>query len=371
MKSNQNYLIQSNYFTKSILKDITEIQKDIIYYIQTVINFRDNNPPEFVVFNYNDFLKYKKVSRNNTYSPNEIIDFCEKLKEINGVFFNKQNNKIISFNLIDHLEIRPEESEQFEIYLTKIGKVFFYEKFATEYAKESKIQYTQIERNIIDLKGDKRKKFFELLSQFKETGMYRVSLKELRDLLGFNSYEQDVNKAHAKGETILDNIGQLQLYFQDETPNDWKVVEILKRWADFKRFFLHPTIEELNKNSNLDISNIRYEVAKTGTKITGLTFRFQRRFVKEELSPDMKVALTHFLSLGLTETQILFLFQRIGHTVMYDRQNKAMTFNYNYDDSNSPYYRRKIWFDNETRAEIKNVGGFLYEKVFPELKQKN
>ena len=89
MKSNQNYLIQSNYFTKSILKDITEIQKDIIYYIQTVINFRDNNPPEFVVFNYNDFLKYKKVSRNNTYSPNEIIDFCEKLKEINGVFFNK------------------------------------------------------------------------------------------------------------------------------------------------------------------------------------------------------------------------------------------------------------------------------------------
>ena len=56
---------------------------------------------------------------------------------------------------------------------------------------------------------------------------------------------------------------------------------------------------------------------------------------------------------------------------MYERQNKAMTFNYNYDDANSPYYRRKTWFDNETKAEIKNVGGFLYEKVFPELKQKN
>lgn len=45
-----NYLIQSNYFTKSILKGVTEIQKDIIYFIQSRINFSEENPTGTVVF---------------------------------------------------------------------------------------------------------------------------------------------------------------------------------------------------------------------------------------------------------------------------------------------------------------------------------
>lgn len=356
-----NYLIQSSVFTKTVLNDISEIQKDIIYFLQTQINFREENPTGEVNFDYKSFLAYKNVDRSMTYSPVEIFHFCNKLREINGVIYNIQTKDIEFFNIIDKIKLNESNPESFTVVFASWGKIFFYEKFAKEYAKQSKIQYTQIEKNIIDLKGDKRKKLFELLSMYKETGLYRVSVKELKTLLGFMIFDSpnldDV-------PTGVREEKQLKLFFEDREPKK----EILKRWAEFKRVFLDPAINDFNSNSKLDIRNIKYEVRKMGTKITGIDFKFEKRLQIELLSEEQKTSLKFFTSIGLTEKQVIFLFQRIGLEEMHVRFNNELTFNNHYENKESKYFRQKSWFRTSTREEIKNVAGFLYENVFTELK---
>jgi plasmid replication initiation protein len=208
---------------------------------------------------------------------------------------------------------------------------------------------------------------FELLSQYKKTGFYRVSLEELKTLLGFIEYEYKTDSDYQEETPQM----QLKLLSENESiPEDYKRVEYLQVWRDFKRVFLDPAIEAFNSNNKLDISNIHYEPIKTGRKITGLVFTFQKRLDEENLSREDKNALTYFQDYGLNKNQIMFLLQRIGSDLMFKRFNDAVTFNRYIDDTDSKHYRMKIWFDNKTQEPIKNLGGYLYEKVFPELKSK-
>lgn len=360
---NSNYLLQSNFFTQSVMRGVTEVQKEIIYYLQTLIDFHDKNPKEEIVFNYDNFIKYKKIAKNNTFSVAETLEMCDGLRSINGVFYNTNTKTTVFFNVIDSVSVSDENPNEFKIKFASMGKVFFYEKFALDYAEDNRIQYTQIESSIIDLKGDKRKKMFELLSQFKSTGIYRVSLEELKTLLGFIVFINEKDKS-SKSQ-------QMQLKFLFDKSNltdDYERIEYLTRWADFKRVFLDPAIADFNSNEKLDISHISYSTIKKGRKITSLHFKFQKRLDKSNLSTLHKTAVTHFTSFGLTENQVLFLLQRIGQENMYNRVNSAITFNNHFENSESKYYRRKIWFTNDTGEEIKNLSGYLYEKVFPELK---
>jgi len=364
-KNNKNYLLQSNYFTKSILKDVSEIQKDIIYFLQTQINFTESNPSGKVIFNYDKFLEYKRIDiKKNAYSPDEILSFCEGLININGIFYNKQTASTVLFNLFSDVEVNTLNSKEFTISFANFGKIFFYEKFALEYAKTSKIQYTQIESSIIDLKGDKRKKFFEILSQYKSTGFYKVSLKEFKTLLGFIVYKNEKIRETKESQQI-----QLKLLFQAEGQEYYEKQEYLKVWSEFKRVFLDPAIDDFNNNFKLDISNIKYIPIRTGRKITGLHFTFQKRLSKETLEPEMINAIQHFKEYGLNENQIMFLLQRIGYREMFNRFMNNVTFNKYYDNKESKYFHQKVWFDSSTGEEIKRLGGYLYEKVFPELKK--
>lgn len=365
-KRSGNYLIQSNYFTKSVLRDATEMQKEILYYLQSEIDFYDENATGTVTFNYERFLKYKKVKdRKNTYSTAEFFSIINGLRNINGVFYNKPTKTTVFFNLVDSVEVNDEDTNEFTIRFANFGKIFFFEKFALEYVETAKVPYTQIEKNIIDLKGEKRKKFFELLSQYKSTGIYRVSLEEFKMLLGFVEY------INTKGnqEDIGTKQMQLELLFSDESaPLEFERVEYLKAWGEFKRVFLDPAVEEINKNTKLDIDNLTYITKRTGRKITALEFRFKKKIKKESLSSDEVKAMNYFISYGLSESQVIFLFQRIGYNEMYRRLNEMITFNNSYDNPKSTHYRRKVWFENLTGNEIINLGGYMYEKMFPELK---
>lgn len=359
---NSNYLLQSNFFTQSVMRGVTEVQKEIIYYLQTLIDFHDPNPKEDIVFNYDDFLKYKKIEKKNTFSVAETFMMCDGLRSINGVFYNTNTKTTVFFNIIDSVSVSDENPNEFRIKFASMGKVFFFEKFAIDYAQNNKMSYTQIESSIIDLKGDKRKKLFELLSQFKATGIYRVSLEELKTLLGFIVFVNEKDKS-LKSEQL-----QLQFLFDKSNLTDeYERVEYLIRWADFKRVFLDPAIAEFNSNERLDISHISYNTIKNGRKITSIHFSFQKRLDKSNLSSLHKTALAHFTSYGLTEGQTIFLLQRLGHENMYNRVNSAITFNNHFDNKESKHYRRKIWFKNDTGEEIKNLSGFLYTTVFPEL----
>ncbi|AZI21518.1 replication initiation protein [Chryseobacterium taklimakanense] len=333
---NSNYLLQSNFFTQSVMRGVTEMQKDIIYYLQTLINFRDPNPEEEIIFNYNKFLEYKNVKKNSFYSVSELLEICSGLIHINGVFYNTQTKITEFFNVIDSVSVSDEDANEFIVRFAKWGKIFFYEKHALEYANKTRVQYTQIESSIIDLKGDKRKKLFELLSQFKATGIYRVSLEELKVLLGFIVYKNEKNKS----ETTK----QLQLKFLFDTKEispDYERVEYLARWSEFKRVFLDPAINDFNSNEKLDISHISYETVKVGRKITNLHFKFQKRLDINNLSEVHQTALKSFLAYGLTESQILFLLQRIGQENMFNRFNKAVTFNQHYDNKESKFIGKR------------------------------
>ena len=367
-KRNGNYLIQSNYFTKSVLRDATEMQKEILYYLQSEIDFHDPNATGIVTFNYERFLKYKKISdKKNTYSMSEFLSIINGLRNINGVFYNKPTKSTVFFNLVDSVEVSEEDTNEFVVRFANFGKIFFFEKFALEYVESSKVPYTQIERNIIDLKGEKRKKFFELLSQYKETGLYRVSLEEFKILLGFIEYvdqKGDVNVNSLSNQQL-----QLELLFnEDSKDHDFMKVEYLKIWGEFKRVFLDPAVEEINNNSKLDIDNLTYITKKTGRKITGLEFKFKKRIRIETLKQEELKCLNYFLTYGLSESQILYLLQRIGYEEMYRRLNKMLTYNSNYDNKHSSNYRRNVWIEIETNQEIQNLGGYMYEKMFPELK---
>lgn len=359
---NNNYLIQSNYFTQSVLRGVTEMQKDIIYYLQSLINFRDENPSDFIVFNYEKFLQYKRVSKNSFYSVSELLEICVGLRSINGVFYNKQTKSTVFFNIIDNVEINDENGNEFIITLAKWGKIFFFEKNAIAYANKSKVEYTQIESSIIDLKGEKRKKFFEILSQFKSSGLLKISLEELKIQLGFIVYVNEEDKSERSQQL------QLKFLFEPaEIVDGYEKVEYLKVWSEFKRVFLDPAITDFNNNKKLDISGISYKTIKVGRKVTNLHFSFPKRLDINNLSEPHKTALNHFLTFGLNESQILFLLQRIGHEHMYERFNKAVTFNNHYDNKESKFFRQKIWFENKTGNEIKNLGGFLYEKVYSDI----
>ncbi|RLJ22907.1 replication initiator protein [Chryseobacterium sp. 7] len=366
MEPNRNYLFQSNLFTKSILQDVLEIQKDIIYFLQTQINFTDPNATGKVIFNYDKFLEYKKIKvQKNTYSPDQILSFCFGLLEPKGAFYNKKTSSLVVYNLFSNVEVNDFNPKEFIITFADFGKIFFYEKFALEYAKTSKIEYTQIESNIIDLKGESRKKFFELLSQYKSTGFYKVSLEEFKTLLGFIVYIRDDEDETQESQQL-----QLKLLFQpDEKQTDFKKKEYLQSWSEFKRVFLDPAIESFNSNTKLDISNIKWTTVKSGRKITGLHFTFQKRLDKDSLEPEMMNAIKHFTEYGLKENQIMFLLQRMGYKEMYNRFMNAVTFNKSYDNKESKFYHKKVWFETESGEEIKKLGGYLYDKVFPELKK--
>jgi hypothetical protein len=361
-EKNPNFLIQSNFFTESVMRGVTEVQKDIVYYFQTIINFRDKNPSDEIIFNYDNFLVYKNIEKNNFYSISEVLDICTGLIHINGVFYNTNTKTTEFFNIIDSVSVNDKNANEFVIRFANWGKIFFYEKYALAYADKSNVQYTQIEKNIIDLKGDKRKKLFELFSQYKSTGIYNISLEQLKILLGFIVYKNHKNKSFHSQQM------QLKFLFEPmEITNDSEKVEYLVRWSEFKRVFLDPAIKEFNTNQKLDISHISYEAIKSGRKITNLHFKFQKRLDINNLSELHKSALRDFVDFGLKERQVLFLLQRIGQENMYNRFNLAVTFNNHYDNKESKFYRQKIWFNNNTKEEIKNLGGFLYEKVFPEL----
>lgn len=107
---NSNYLLQSNFFTQSVMRGVTEMQKDIIYYLQTLINFRDPNPEEEIIFNYNKFLEYKNVKKNSFYSVSELLEICSGLIHINGVFYNTQTKITEFFNVIDSVSVSDEDA---------------------------------------------------------------------------------------------------------------------------------------------------------------------------------------------------------------------------------------------------------------------
>ncbi|MCY1659295.1 replication initiation protein [Chryseobacterium sp. SL1] len=357
-----NYIKQANFLTSSVILNISEVQKDALYFIMQNIDYHSKTPTDKIIIDFDKFLSYKKVTKNNFYSIGETLQIMQGMRDIKGSFRNQYTGQFVTFNLIDNVSMNPASPNEFEVKLAEYGVIFLYEKALSEYVEKSKSflpdykkqnnsgkGFTQIEKNVVSLNSTPQKKLFEMLSRFKSKGWMRITLFDLKLSLGFITIK-------LKGTNISAEAEQLGLIFSNEETNDIEKVEKLAVFSDFKRRFLDGAIREINNNPQLDITNLKFTTIKTGNKVTTLHFTFKKKMNKENMSEEELKCYKYFIDFGLTESQIFLVLDRIGYENMY------ASFNAKIASKKSSYGYK--FYDITTNSEIKNLAGFLYEKVF-------
>jgi hypothetical protein len=279
---------------------------------------------------------------------------------VGGAFFNKINNSFISFNLFDNVQIDAENPETLIIQLGRFGKIFFFQKSLKNYIEEITpkgkplryIGHTQIDNDLSKIHGLRRKKFFEILWQFKNTGFCKIRVLELKMYLG---YIEVIDKN--SGETLSQN-DQLKFIF---IPQDqFKFKDNQAQYSYFERDFLKPAIRSINEDIDNPIRGLRIsKKSKTGRKITHLEFIFNP--LSNDLSTEELECMKHFESLNLDREQIVFLIKRIGHEEMLNRWMQNVDRRVYGENKVPKYYERK------NQKEIENISGYLYKVLFKEL----
>lgn len=359
-----NYIKQANFLTTSVFLNMTEVQKDALYFIMQNIDYHSTSPTDKIIIDFEKFLTYKDVKKNNFYSLEETKKILEGLITTKGSFRNQFTGQYVIFNLIDNITFNPKSPNELEVKLAEFGVIFLYEKALAEYVEKSKLflpdykkknsgkGFTQIEKNVASLNSASQKKLFEMLSQFKSKGWMKITLFDLKLALGFISIK-------IKDKEITPEAEQLSLIFSKEENNNIEKIERLPAFYDFKRRFLDIAINEINNNAKLDITNLKFETLKTGNKVTSLRFTFKKKLNKENMSEEETRCFNYFVGFGLTESQVFFLLNRIGYQNMYN------SFKEKIGHKKGPYGR--VFFELSTNTEIKNLPGFLYETVFADF----
>lgn len=355
------YLNQANFFTRSFLKVKKEIHKDFVYLVQSNIDFF-GEVKNVVTVNFSDYLKGKGIKKNDTYSFSEFTEIAMETKNIGGAFYNKITNSFVYYNLFDNIQIDPNNPESLKIELAKFGKVFFYQEalknYITEVTPKGKtIKYnghTQIENKAFKIKGFRRKKFFEIISQFKNTGFCKIAVLELKMYLGYIEFIDRETKVPLKPEE------QMRLVF---IPQDkYELKDSCPRYSIFERDFLIPAINSINKDHSKDINNLKISKKyKSGRRITHLEFTMNA--LGKNLTDEEKGALEMFTKCGLDKQQVFYLLKRIGYKEMYGRYMHAIERVVREGEKNAKYYER------ESKKEIENIPGYFYKVLYPELQR--
>lgn len=356
-----NYIKQANFLTSSVIFDMSEVQKDALYFIMHNIDYHAEKPTDKLKIDFEKFLEYKKVKKNNFYSIQETVQLMNGIRDIKGSFRNQYTGQFVTFNLIDNVSINPKSPNELDVTLAQYGVILLYEKALAEYVERSKSflpdyktsnsgkGFTQIEKSVVSLNSYPQKKLFEMLSRFKSKGWMKITLFDLKLALGFITIKSKTLNSDLQAE-------QLSLIFSKDENNDIEKVEKLKVFADFRKKFLNIAISEINNNPHLDITNLKVEPLKTGNKITSLYFTFKKKMNLHNMNSEELKCYEYFLSFGLAENQILHLLNRIGYENMYSMFNAKIS-------SKKDLYGYKF-FDKSTQKEINNLSGFLYENVF-------
>lgn len=360
MEIKNTYLNQANFFTRSLFKLDREIHKDIVYLIQSKIDFF-GEVRDTIQLSFDDYLNYKNIKRNDTYSFEEFYKFVGETKSVGGAFYNKINQQFVSFNIVDNVKIDSDNPECLDIKLAEFGKIFFFKKELEKYLRTitpkgkplKYVGHTQIENTVVNLKGARRKKFFEIISQFKTTGFCKISFRELKMYLG---YIEIIDK---KTRKPINHSEQLKMIFLPE--DKYEFIDSCPRYSIFERDFLKPAIKSINLDNNKDINNLMIsKKLKTGRSITHLEFTFNA--LGKELTSDEKQCLGFFKEFGLGNEQIIYLLKRIGFKEMYGRYMKSV-------DRQVLDDRSVIFIERKNGKKIEKIAGYFYTVLFPELKK--
>lgn len=355
----QRYLTQANFFTKSLFSLKREIQKDAIYLIQSKINFFGEVQDEISI-SFQDYIEFKGTVKKDTYSFQEFQNFVTELKDLGGAFYNRINHQYVSFNIVDSVSIDFTSPERLRIKLAQFGKIFFFEEELKSYIKKitpkgRPLKYhghTQFENSIVRMKGFKRKRFYELLSQFVTTGLFKISFIELKVQLG---YIEVINK---ETKRPLPYNEQLKMIFFQE--DQFEIVDTCQRFSVFERDFLKNFIKANNEDPTKRIKNLKLkEKLKTGRSITHLVFTFDP--IHKNLKEEEKKIVETLQEAGLSMNQSIYLLKGIGQKEVFSRW--IMHIDRKMVEGEVQYIKKS---DNTI---ITNLSGYMYTNLYPELQK--
>ena len=353
-----NYVKQANFLTTSVFLNMTEVQKDGLYFIMQNIDYHSLEPQRKITIDFKRFLEYKGISKNNFYSIAETEKFLNDIVNAKGSFFNKFTGEALVFSLIDNVKINTNNPNELDVTLGDYGQTFLYEKLLEKYINSfshllpkanSGTGYTQIEKNVVSLDSYQQKKLFEILSRWKNKGFYRTSILNLKLILGLVEFKI------VNGDKPINSEHQLRLLFGSDS-QDYIKIEKYEKFSDFRKF-LERACKTIESNPKLDINNLSFKFIKSGKKVTHLEFSFKKYLNNENLSADESKCKDYLISFGLSETQVFLLLNKIGHVTIYSKLSSKIR----YEKDKLKGYK---YFDRETNKEINNLAGFLYTNVF-------
>jgi plasmid replication initiation protein len=292
MNEEKKLIVQDNAITTARYS-MTALEKNIMYMVMAQLGKNDSAD------------RYYRISGK------ELMDRTRK--KIKYDEFKEATNRLLNRELViirengNYLQIRPISSAEYDGNgIIEIGL----DPKIRPYLFELKNNFTSFELNMalaLDSKFSKR--IYEMLAQFRSTGILRLSVKELKE--------------------------RLKLY--DPKTGE----EQYEKWSAFEKYVLLVAQTEISEHTDIVFT---YNLKKTGKKITDIEFHINRpaKIVKTEVevinSPEIARLLTRLVSdFRLREDQATAIIRK--HPIK---------------DINRTLYDISL-----KKADIKNIGAYV------------
>lgn len=217
-------VVQDNAITTARYS-MTALEKNIMYMVMAQLDKSD--PP----------TRYYRISGKELMERTRKKIKYEELKEATNRLLDRE--LIIIRENGNYLQIRPISSAEYDSHgMIEIGL----DAKIRPYLFELKNNFTTFELNmVLSLDSKFSKRLYEMLAQFRSTGLLRISVREFKE--------------------------RLKLY-DPKTGN-----EQYEKWSAFEKYVLKVAQKEISEHTDLAFE---YTLKKTGKRITDIEFKFNR-----------------------------------------------------------------------------------------------
>lgn len=217
-------VVQDNAITTARYS-MTALEKNIMYMVMAQLD--KNDPP----------TRYYRISGKELMERTRKKIKYEELKEATNRLLDRE--LIIIRENGNYLQIRPISSAEYDSHgMIEIGL----DAKIRPYLFELKNNFTTFELNmVLSLDSKFSKRLYEMLAQFRSTGLLRISVREFKE--------------------------RLKLY-DPKTGN-----EQYEKWSAFEKYVLKVAQKEISEHTDLAFE---YTLKKTGKRITDIEFKFNR-----------------------------------------------------------------------------------------------
>ncbi len=217
-------VVQDNAITTARYS-MTALEKNIMYMVMAQLD--KNDPP----------TRYYRISGKELMERTRKKIKYEELKEATNRLLDRE--LFIIRENGNYLQIRPISSAEYDSHgMIEIGL----DAKIRPYLFELKNNFTTFELNmVLSLDSKFSKRLYEMLAQFRSTGLLRISVREFKE--------------------------RLKLY-DPKTGN-----EQYEKWSAFEKYVLKVAQKEISEHTDLAFE---YTLKKTGKRITDIEFKFNR-----------------------------------------------------------------------------------------------